>query len=152
MKTTTINMICLLVMALILFSVNNLFAQDMFDTKVDYAVGYGPNSVFSTDFNGDGYYDLAAGLYLSDSVSILLGNGDGTFQSAVSYTAGDGPESVFSVDINGDGDNDLAIANNRSDKCRQIQCPNPFQYSSEQRRHRIHEQWIFRMCGEYREL
>jgi hypothetical protein len=42
---------------------------------------------------------------------VLLGNGDGTFQSAVNYDAGDSPWSVAIGDLNGDGTQDLAVAN-----------------------------------------
>jgi hypothetical protein len=62
------------------------------------------------DFNGDGKPDLAVANVNSSSVSILLGNGDGTFEAA-----GDGvgkyPESVAVGDFTGDGKPDLAVAN-----------------------------------------
>ena len=61
--------------------------------------------------HGDGDNDMATANRFSSDVSILLNNGDGTFQSAVNYAAGDSPWSVFSVDFDGDGDNDLAISN-----------------------------------------
>jgi hypothetical protein len=44
-------------------------------------------------------------------MSVLLGNGDGTFQTAVSYAAGAVPSSVTVGDFNGDGILDLAVAN-----------------------------------------
>ncbi|MEA2030089.1 MAG: FG-GAP-like repeat-containing protein, partial [candidate division Zixibacteria bacterium] len=76
-------------------------------------------SVFSADFNGDGNNDLATansgGWENPGDVSILLGNGDGTFQSAVNYAVGSHPLSVFSADFDGDGDNDLTTANGWSD-------------------------------------
>jgi hypothetical protein len=40
------------------------------------------------DFNGDGHLDLAVANQLTNNVSVLLGNGDGTFQPAVNYPAG----------------------------------------------------------------
>ena len=44
------------------------------------------------DFNGDGRTDLAVANRGSNEVSVLLGNGDGTFQNQVRYTTGyDGP-------------------------------------------------------------
>ena len=44
-------------------------------------------------------------------MSVLLGNGDGTFQAAVNYPAGLNPFSVAVGDFNGDGKPDLAVAN-----------------------------------------
>ena len=45
------------------------------------------------DFNGDGKADLAVANYDSNSVSVLLGNGNGTFQAAVNYVVGTYPTS-----------------------------------------------------------
>ncbi len=111
MKSVLINKIYLVTVAIILLSVNSLFAQSLFAPAVDYTSGNGPVSVFSIDFNSDGYNDLVSANFYSDNVSILLGNGDGTFQPAVNYTVGDRSISVFSLDFNGDSNNDLAVAN-----------------------------------------
>jgi len=43
------------------------------------------------DFNGDGNADLVVANQNSDDVSVLLGNGDGTFQAALQYSAGSLP-------------------------------------------------------------
>jgi len=51
----------------------------------------------------------------SDNVSVLLNNGNGTFQTAANYDAGDYPIVVFAVDLDGDSDNDLSVANHFSD-------------------------------------
>ena len=48
------------------------------------------------------------------TVSILLGNGNGTFQPAVSYPAGKTPISVAVGDFNGDGHLDLVVANSQA--------------------------------------
>ena len=40
------------------------------------------------DFTGDGRTDLAVANFYDNDVSILLGNGDGTFQSPVTYAVG----------------------------------------------------------------
>ena len=47
------------------------------------------------------------------TVTILLGNGDGTFTQASGspYTAGKGPVSIAAADFNGDGKLDIAVAN-----------------------------------------
>ena len=63
------------------------------------------------DFNGDGRTDLAVANNGSNYVSVLLGNGDGTFQNQVRYAAGTNPSSIVAGDFNGDGRTDLAVAN-----------------------------------------
>ena len=72
--------------------------------------GYETNSVAIGDFNGDGNPDLALTSQCLDStcqnggVSVLLGNGDGTFQTAQAYSsAGFEADSVAVTDVNGDG-------------------------------------------------
>ena len=54
-------------------------------------------------------------LTLDDDVSILLGNGDGTFAAATNFGVGDLPQSVSVSDFNGDGNQDLVTANTSSD-------------------------------------
>src|SRR5260370_714015 len=75
---------------------------------LDAGNGFSP-SVAVGDFNGDGVPDLA--VINAGRVSVLLGDGDGTFQAARSFGAGDIPTSVVVSDFNGDGMPDLAVAN-----------------------------------------
>jgi hypothetical protein len=62
------------------------------------------------DFNGDGKLDLAVADYGSSSVSVLLGNGDGSFQAQRTFAAGNYPHSLAVGDFNGDGHLDLATS------------------------------------------
>jgi len=64
------------------------------------------------DFNHDGKLDLVVAN--GNNVSVLLGNGDGTFQPAVNYVVGSSPDAVAVGDFNHDGNPDLAVANNGS--------------------------------------
>src|SRR5262249_48841280 len=57
--------------------------------------------------------DLVTASSGSNTVSVLLGNGNGTFQPAVSYSTGATPASVAVGDFNGDGRRDLVTANYR---------------------------------------
>src|SRR5262245_27512472 len=85
-----------------------------FLAPVDYAAGSAPMDIVSADFNNDGATDLAV-LNYDNAVSLLLDNGDGTFQPPVSYATsnpGNRPVSMTVGDIDGDGNiDDLAIAN-----------------------------------------
>ena len=79
--------------------------------KSDISVGSSPMSVAVGDFNKDGKADLVVANSGSSSVSVLLGNGNGTFQSGVVYSVGSGPYFVAVADINGDGNLDIITAN-----------------------------------------
>jgi hypothetical protein len=74
--------------------------------------GYAPSSIAAADFNGDGHIDLAVTDQGNNSVSVFLGNGDGTFQARTDYPVGNSPVWVSTADINADGVLDLEVANN----------------------------------------
>jgi hypothetical protein len=87
------------------------------------AVGYGSGAPATTsaavaDVNGDGKPDLVVsnnGYGEDGAVSVLLGNGDGTFQTALVYSSGGGgPQYVAVADVNGDGRPDLIVPNGDS--------------------------------------
>ncbi|WP_328591695.1 FG-GAP-like repeat-containing protein [Prosthecochloris vibrioformis] len=86
-----------------------------FADKVDYATGVALVSVTSADVDGDGYADMLAATRNSDTVSVLLNNGEGTFAPKVDYATGDNPHSVTSADVDGDGYADMLVANYGSD-------------------------------------
>ena len=54
-------------------------------------MGASPVAIVAGDFTGDGRIDLAVANENDDTVSVLLGNGDGTFQPQVTYAVGVGP-------------------------------------------------------------
>ncbi len=97
-------------------------SDDTFIPQVTYATGTAPVAIATGDFNADGNLDLAVtngGCVLLEghadcgdghTISVLLGNGDGTFQDHVDYTTGIYPTSLVVADLNADGVLDLAIA------------------------------------------
>jgi hypothetical protein len=89
------------------------FADEGFDLSraVGYPTGEHANSVATGDLNGDGHLDLAVAVTNRNAISVLLGNGDGTFQPGVYQPTGTVPLSVAIGDLNGDGHSDLAVAN-----------------------------------------
>ena len=96
-----------------------------FQPAIEYEAGNSPDSIVAGDFTGDGKLDLAvadAGGYtypnntIPSGVSVLLGNGDGTFQPPIQYNVGTDPGSVYLVagHFTGGRHVDLAIADNAS--------------------------------------
>jgi flagellin-like hook-associated protein FlgL len=66
------------------------------------------------DFNGDGLPDLVSADQGSNTLSVLLGNGNGTFQAKQTYATGTEPLWVSAGDFNGDGKPDLVSADYNS--------------------------------------
>src|SRR5438128_26398 len=79
------------------------------------ATGSNPRAVAVADVNGDGKLDLVAVNRNGNTVSILLGNGNGTFQVKQDFATGPNPYALAVADVNGDGKLDLATANYGSD-------------------------------------
>jgi hypothetical protein len=89
-----------------------------FQNFVGYNAGnQTPGYITTADLNGDGKTDLvtanyaSTGAFANNSISLLPGNGDGTFGAARVYYGGMVPEAVAVGDFNGDGKQDVVSAN-----------------------------------------
>ncbi len=83
-----------------------------------YQAGPDPQAVVGADFDGDGDVDLAtantdfAGTADPDTISVLPGNGNGSFGAKQEYASGGKfPFDIVGADFDGDGDRDLAVLN-----------------------------------------
>jgi FG-GAP-like repeat len=104
---------------------NSQLSHSLFGAAVPYSsAGQWAESVAVGDLNADGKPDLVVANYCAANlgnhcangaegmVSILLGNGDGTFQNAITYGSGGlYGESVAIADVNSDGHPDLIVTN-----------------------------------------
>jgi Calx-beta domain/FG-GAP-like repeat len=85
-----------------------------FNPAVNYAAGTDPTDVLTADFNNDSVLDVAVANSGGGSVSVLLGNANGTFQGAITSPTGsptgNQPSSLAVGDFNGDGKPDLVTA------------------------------------------
>ncbi|CAF4373181.1 unnamed protein product, partial [Adineta steineri] len=64
--------------------------------------GSNPVFIISDDFNNDNLLDLAVANQLEDTVSVFLGNGNGTFERQRKYGTGSGPSCILSGYLNND--------------------------------------------------
>lgn len=88
-----------------------------FSAPTYFPVHKGPESVATGDVNGDGFADIVTANNVSGDISVLLGRGDGTFQSAVHFkSGGKQPIELQLNDIDTDGDLDIITSNRASNK------------------------------------
>lgn len=79
-----------------------------FTAPVSFPVGTNPAGIAVGDFNGDARDDMAV-VNTGVSVSVLMSNGDGSFQPKVDYPVGLGAVDATAGDLNGDGKLDLIV-------------------------------------------
>lgn len=77
--------------------------------SASYPVGLAADEMLTADFNHDGNLDLAVANAGTNTVSILLGNGDGTFRPANDVVIGGHPKAIAAADFTRDGFADLAV-------------------------------------------
>ena len=85
-------------------------AQTFMFNRADFATGTGPAVLAVGDLNGDGHMDVVTGNDdTANTVSVLLGKGDGTFATHVDYPVGGGVTGIAVGDFNGNGKLDIAV-------------------------------------------
>jgi hypothetical protein len=86
-----------------------------FSSPTSYEAGIAPKAVATGDINNDGFIDMVAANSGSNTVSIFLGTGDGTFLPATSRSSGGvKPVALTLGDFTGDGNLDIAVVNRGS--------------------------------------
>ncbi|MCP4706188.1 MAG: T9SS type A sorting domain-containing protein [candidate division Zixibacteria bacterium] len=84
-------------------------SEPLFESFIGYSVGSYPIGIASADFNGDTNPDVVTANNAASTVSVLLGNGDGSFATRVNYSTGASlnPCFVTTGDMDGDGQIDI---------------------------------------------
>ena len=92
---------------------NQATGSGLFDPflPTTFPTGATPSPNDHADLNGDGFLDMVTANTGGSNVSVLLGNGNGTFGPKTDYTIGNGPHGIALLDVDGDGDLDVATAN-----------------------------------------
>lgn len=70
--------------------------------------GRSMSRMVATDFNGDGYPDIAYGVLFVDVITLHYGDGDGRFGEGIDVAPGVQHSAIVAGDFNGDGKADLA--------------------------------------------
>jgi hypothetical protein len=86
-----------------------------FGNPSNYTVGAGPSGIAAADFNNDGKIDLAVSNFGLDgsgnTISLLINNGSGSFNSALTFPAGSSPYRLAAGRINSDNLPDIVVSN-----------------------------------------
>jgi hypothetical protein len=96
------------------FAQGHAFAQGRSSPQVQcppltFTVGNGASQIATADVNLDGIADLVVTNGADNTVSVLLGIGNGTFQNQAVYAATSSPGGIAIADFNGDGFPDLVV-------------------------------------------
>jgi hypothetical protein len=83
---------------------------DPFYYFASYKVGKNPTAITTVDLNQDSFTDLITTNISSNTISILLGNGDGTFRDQIQLHVCQEPRALAMGDFNEDGHSDVALA------------------------------------------
>jgi hypothetical protein len=90
---------------------NGVFTSTGLFPDASLPTGISPVQPAAADLDGDGDIDLAVVNENTATVSVLLGNGDGTFAPKTDYATGAGPRGIALGDLDGDGDADMVATN-----------------------------------------
>lgn len=88
------------------FSVSQVFYE-----ATTTPLSYQPQEVALGDLNDDGKLDMVITDETTNQISVLLGNGDGTFQAPAQFAVPNGPYGLVVADFNRDGMLDVAVTN-----------------------------------------
>lgn len=98
------------------FTIVTPFGTGVFASPRYSSTNTGPNGIQAAYLNNDAYLDLAASNVASQDVSVLFGNGDGTFSAPTNYAIGEILSTLACVDLNRDGDIDIVVAAQGADR------------------------------------
>jgi uncharacterized repeat protein (TIGR01451 family) len=81
-----------------------------FQSPTQISTGGSPDAIVTDDWNEDGNEDIAIANSANNTVSVLFGNGDGTFAAPANYSVGSDPTAIATADVNNDGNDDIITA------------------------------------------
>lgn len=79
--------------------------------QTNLTAGNAPSAVIAVSLRGNGIEDLVDANQTDNTISVFLGNGDGTFAARTNTNVGMAPVALVAGDFNGDGKQDLAVVN-----------------------------------------